>query len=153
LLTASYLALMKTKLQHQQQLLCPTVTASFSSATTWPTANMPPGDLLHQADENWTNLHPYMHFGATYHTSLPSHQPLGSTIPQPQCHQSSCFLITTFTALSKKSKCTTNVPALEPLLISIHISQLDAPFGQFPTQVTCVTYAWPMTCSFCRNKT
>jgi hypothetical protein len=27
-----------------------------------------PTDLLQQADENWTNLNPYTHFGASYHT-------------------------------------------------------------------------------------
>lgn len=32
-----------------------------------------PTDLLRRADENWTNLHPYTRFGASYHTTLPSH--------------------------------------------------------------------------------
>jgi hypothetical protein len=30
-------------------------------------------DFLCQADENWTNRHPHMCFGASNHTSLPSH--------------------------------------------------------------------------------
>jgi hypothetical protein len=32
-----------------------------------------PTDLLQWADENWTNLNLYTRFGASYHTSLPSH--------------------------------------------------------------------------------
>jgi hypothetical protein len=32
-----------------------------------------PTDLLRWADENWTNLNLYTRFGASYHTSLPSH--------------------------------------------------------------------------------
>ena len=32
-----------------------------------------PTNILHRADENWSRTHPYSRFGASYHTSLPSH--------------------------------------------------------------------------------
>jgi hypothetical protein len=58
-----------------------------------------------------------------------------------------CFL-TTFTMPCNKSKQNTNVPTPALPLITIHISQSVVPFGLFHTQVTCITYAWPMTFSY-----